>query len=450
MFIAVALGTVPSAFAVDLNLAGFTEAAYASNADRSPTDEKSGVRKAAGLNLTANETTRRLTLQTGYRVIYNDYANDTNKDDTVATGNTSFRYMLVQNRLFWRLNHQISQVLTNQSDVDTPDNRGSRQTIATGPEFTVPVTSRVNMNGSLIANRVEYSRPENDNFDSDPDTTSYNANTNFSYSLSALSRLSVGASYSELDRDDSDFTQEYTSYYVGFNRKLRQLSYNATVGYNEFTLSDSDSGADGNFFRLGALWQGVNQTVQLTAAQRNSSNALRNNNFSTTNAQNIFSNFSTEGSSDLNLNASVRTRGANFEYSHAGLCAGCTLGFESNYNWTDYRQVIGDDGVTVENANQPTETVIDASMNFKYELNQRQSIGFGGERKNISFRGDTAEDFSRTTITASYEWKITPKLTMDSRISWFKRDNENSSDRDFDNLTARLNLSYNFINRTNP
>ena len=441
------------AHALNYSASLFVDGAYESNVNNVSFDERSDIQQDVGLAINASQLRGPLTFTTDYRGSHRDHKQDFNNDSTRFSGFSEIRYITLQNRVAWTVDHRSRQVFANQQIDRNPDNEVSEDIYRTRLDANLPLLSKFNVASNITAAKADFDREASTALeeDSDPDSVRYGGGISIGYRHSALNFFSLGSQYSRSNRDDTDIDQELIAYSLGFDRSLKSIQYRISAGYNELSFGSIDS--TGGTFNANLRWQTAFNTLQITAQREKTSSGLqRAGNFLATAGDQSLN--SQNNLADLNLDSAIEVSEFDAQISNTALCKRCTTELSFGFERTEYDSTFNLFNAIVIESTQPTEEVSDIEIDFDYSLSQRRSISFGAGYANVDVgREQGAQEsrsFARSNFRLNYRADVTNRLTFNLTGFFTEQRFDEFSNEDNENSGVRLSLNYTFLESERP
>ena len=182
------VSVVPHTSAIELSGNISTNIEYTNNSALVSTEKEDDVSQLVGLDLTIFENRKSVQANANFRLENERYYNNSFSDQTSLTaGFGLFNLDLIESFLNWQTSFTRTEVLTDEADTDTPDNREYRNILRTGPTVSYQYSR-----ASFFALNVNYVGVENsDEAASDSERLDGNLNYNFLFTLSIINALST-------------------------------------------------------------------------------------------------------------------------------------------------------------------------------------------------------------------------------------------------------------------
>jgi hypothetical protein len=391
--------------------------------------EQDELETRLGTTLGVTHEGKQVVVDLNYSASASDYKNDVVQSDTQIIGNSNLIWEIIDESLRWNFNHDISETLANNRVSDARDNRETRQTFRTGPEYT----ARLSPVDDLIL-ALEYTSVNQDSAESETAASRSNidsqrgeASITWSHALSRASAFELGYSnlVTEFDNDSPDF--EYQQLFVGYNVLLSSGDYGIRIGANRSereNQNDDQNGvyASANFRRdfgaHGLSFSAVRQLTDSSVGLDSSIDSLGSNNFSEI--------------------AVVERTSFNATYRYDSLCRGCTLDIRYRYDKEDFQQ----DNVSGINPNDDSEdNGFEGSITYRAnsKLSSRGFVSYLQTDFDANNREDTTSE-----VGFSIDYLVTQDLTLNFLASYEERDTKIDTplDLDYNVHTASIGVIY--------
>jgi len=407
------------AFALDYTLDLFSGVEFTDNIDRLPDNQAlEGYEANIGSHIGLNHTGRKITLNAQYLAIYSDYKNNRIENNNEVTGSSDLAWQIIDNRLTWNAEHYISEVLSNNNRVNTPDNRERRQILTTGPTLTTHLSSV----DDLIF-LAEYTQVNQDDAINENLSQRSNINSNraegvitWVHELSGTSALEVGGIGSETQFDNNSPDFKYQQIFIGYRVQLASGDYNIRLGTNQAKRSgpgDTEKGAY-TAIEFNREIKGDNLAINIIRQLTDSSIGLD----SDTSNTNI-NNFDT-------INIVERTH-FDINYTLQNICRGCVANINYSFDHEDFQNDISTSTSNRDNKDNRIAATLD------YRINSRLS-----SRTMASYLITTFNELDRRDKTIEVEtslnWQLSEKLGLRAYLAYDNRDT---------NLDGLLDIDYN-------
>jgi hypothetical protein len=139
-----------AAVAADVGYGADVGLGYTDNVTRDSQDSQGEAIATVGGQLRVDHDSRRLAARLAARLEYRDYLDDTFDSELVGNLIANNVFQIVEERFTWTLDDTFGQTTQNQFSPTTPDNRENVNHLSTGPDFTLPLGSR---NRLLVSGR---------------------------------------------------------------------------------------------------------------------------------------------------------------------------------------------------------------------------------------------------------------------------------------------------------
>lgn len=214
---------------------------YTDNVSRSQVDEESETIGTAGLLLGITTDRPKLDADVAAHLEYRHYLDDTFDSEVVGGVNAFMAYSFIPERFIWVVEDNFSQISSDITAVDTPDNRENVNFLSTGPDFTIGLTSRTSVQLSGRVSDAYYEERETD-------SQGLTGSVALIRQMSDASSLSLNGSTSETDFDEEVFSDfRIDSGFLRWQTVTERTSLILDGGYNrvsqddEFNLIEDDT-----------------------------------------------------------------------------------------------------------------------------------------------------------------------------------------------------------------
>lgn len=434
----ICLGVVGASqsYAAQLNVSAYSTTEYTSNAKLENTNTADDVIESVGINVLLNEQRKRFNANASFNLSQEFYLNNTFSDQTqLTTGFGLFNFDIVDDFLDWRTSFTRTDVLSDSSAGDTPDNREQRNTFKTGPTINYRMnkasTFRVGANYVQVINSDEDAA----------DTKRVDANASYIYQYNSITNFSLNSNYDRVieikedgrTRSNSNEHSQNISLDVGMNRLFSHGSFSANIGRNEVRSETSETVA-GNFFSVQLQREQVlfhnlvvnySESISDTSIGFESREQLlaANPGF---NPENPDSRLETTTQLDIikqkSLDISVSRGIDSYQYSVSAF-------------WNDLSYVkLNND-----------ERVIGVVLNLKQKIQEGLTAGFTYRlvKQDLIDRSDDGDNVTQTyTIDSAYRW--TKDFSINGFITYQERGNNKNAVREYEDfslgITFRVDL----------
>lgn len=224
-------------------------ASYTDNVSRTEVDEESETIGTAGLILGVTTDRPKLDADIAAHLEYRRYLDDTFDDEVVGGVNAFVAYAFIPERFIWIVEDNFSQIASDVTAVDTPDNRENVNFLSTGPDFMFGLTSRTSLQ---LSGRISDTYYE----ERDTDTQGLTGSLALIRQMSDSSSLSLNGSVNEVDFDEevlSDYRID--SAFLRWNTATDRTTLVIDGGYDRVTQDDpldliEDDTSDGLLARV--------------------------------------------------------------------------------------------------------------------------------------------------------------------------------------------------------
>ncbi len=418
-------------YAAELKASIYSETRSTSNARLVATNVKDDVIERIGVNLVLKEERKRFNADASLNFYQDFYLNNTYSDQTqLTTGFGLFNFDIVEDFLDWRTSFTRTQVLSDTTATDTPDNREERNTFRTGPT----INYRINR-ASTLRMGTNYVQVENSD-EISADTKRVNANTSYIYQYNSITDFSLNGSYDQILESDqggalplNDDKIKNMTLNIGMNRQFSRGSFSINAGQNQ-VYSDTRDTVRGNFFDI--LFQheqvlfhdlqvqysesisdssiGFGSFEDLVATNPNLGDG--NQQFETTTPLDIVK----QKRADISINRNIDS----YQYS-----------LNIFWNNLDYDLQLNDERST------------GLTFNLRQQIQDGLTAGFTYQQvKQVLFDrpGDGDNDTQTYTIDSAYRW--TKDFSTNGFITYVKRENNKNALREYEDLSVGVTLNW--------
>ncbi len=244
---------------------------HSDNLTRVATDEVDETIATAGLDLTWEETRRRLDADVTINLDYFDYLDDTYESEVVGTADANLNFGLIPQRLTWVVRDSFGQALGDPFAPVTPDNRENVNYFTTGPNLSLNVGQTGRLRLFALYSNTDYER-------SLLDGERKSAGLVFARSPSEASEIALNVLTERIEFDDVPASQyDRHSAFLSLERTGGRIDLSTELGY---TVVKPTTGAefDGPLVRITATREvSTASTLSMTLGTQltDSSDALR-------------------------------------------------------------------------------------------------------------------------------------------------------------------------------
>jgi hypothetical protein len=222
---------------------------YTDNASRAQVDEESETIGTAGLLLGITTDRPKLDADVTAHLEYREYLDDTFDSEVVGGINAFLAYAFIPERFIWVVEDNFTQIASDVTAVDTPDNRENVNYLSTGPDFTIGLTARSSLQ---LSGRVSDTYYE----ERDTGTQGLTGSLALIRQMSDASSLSLNGSVSEIDFDEEVFSDyRIDSAFLRWNTVTERTTFILDGGYDRVSQDDpfnliEDDTSDGLLARV--------------------------------------------------------------------------------------------------------------------------------------------------------------------------------------------------------
>ena len=419
---------IPPTFALDYTLDLLIGGEATDNINRVPDSQKrEGIESHIGSRIGLTHQSEAINFEAGYRLTYRDFKNDRLKTNDEVNGSSELLWEIVDNRLNWHINHDISEVLSNDLVPDTVDNKETRQILSTGPSYTARLSSVDDVILSLEYTQLTQGNAANEspidrsNIDSDR----IQADLIWSHALSSTSAIEIGYANAETQFDNNSPDFKYQQLFAGYNTELASGNYSLRLGTNraERSLSNEDQSGLFTAINYNRSYSGNILTIDIVRQLADSSIGLDRD----------IDGFNTNNFDEI---AAVERTRINIDYQFQNLCRGCIGQLTYTFDDSDFENdelVISTD-TTQDNQDNRVSAIL------TYNINSRLSTRLLTSYLQTDFSAFDRRD-KITEIDGQIDWQITAKLALNFYASYINRDTENTPLGNIDYTASTIGLS---------
>jgi hypothetical protein len=236
---------IPCANAIELTGNIFTNTEYSTNSTLVSTLTEEDISQIVGLSLNVLENRKSVQASANFRIENERYYNNSFSDQTSLTaGFGLFNLDLVESFLNWQTSFTRTELLTNATDTNTPDNREYRNILRTGPTISYQLSR-----ASLLGLNLNYVNVENSD-ETASDSERADGNLNFKYLYNSMTDMSVNSKYEKVI--DGDGADEYESIRLswGLLRRFSQGEFIFNFGRTRLKPDNQSSAIESNYFDI--------------------------------------------------------------------------------------------------------------------------------------------------------------------------------------------------------
>ncbi len=205
---------------------------YTDNVSRTNVDEESETIGVAGVLFGVTTDRPRLDADIATHLEYREYLDDSFDSEVVGGINAFASYAFVPERFVWVLEDNFTQISSDVTAADTPDNRENVNFLSTGPDFTIGFTARTSLQ---LSGRVSDTYYE----ERDTDTQGLTGSVALIRQMSDVSNLSLNASTTEIDFDEEVFSDyRIDQAFLRWSTLSERTTLVLDGGYNQLKQDD--------------------------------------------------------------------------------------------------------------------------------------------------------------------------------------------------------------------
>jgi len=415
-------------FALDYSLDLLLGGEATDNINRLPDNQKrDGIESFIGARIGLTHESEAINFESDYRFTYRDFKNDRLETNDEINGSSELLWEILDNRLSWHIDHDISEVLSNDLVPDTVDNKETRQIFSTGPTYTARLSGVDNIIVSLDYTQLSQGNASNESpaDRSNIDSERAQADLMWSHSLSSTSTLEVGYANAETQFDNNSPDFKYQQLFAGYNTELASGNYGLRLGANRaerslindeqtgvFTAINYNRNFSGNIFSIDIVRQLADSSIGLDR----DIDGFNTNNFD-------------------EIAVVERTR-VDIAYQFQNLCRGCLAELTYTFDNSDFEndELVLSTDTTQDNKDNRV------SANLTYNINSRLSTRLLTSYLQTDFSAFDRKD-KITEIESQTDWALSAKLALNFYLSYVNRDTQNTPLGDIDYNASTIGIS---------
>lgn len=223
-------------FAFELNVDAYSNIEYSDNVGLTSERPQEDFYQTFGLNVGVSEEKKDFQADATFSLEYGHYYNDTFDDQTsLSSGIGVFNFDIIDSFLNWSTSFTRTEVLTNATEVDVPDNREYRDIIRTGPQITYALSSASNLRFSANYINVENSEAQT------RDSERLEGQASYYYFYNELTDIFASSTYEDLLDGDGDQEFKRNTLSLGINRRFVNGSVSLEAGRSRYDLEMADA-----------------------------------------------------------------------------------------------------------------------------------------------------------------------------------------------------------------
>jgi hypothetical protein len=262
----IALGGL--AFAAEVAYEASLAAGHSDNIRRTTENEQEEDIAAAGLRFSVDHISPRIEGRAVGDVAYHEYLDNTFESDFLGNFAGDARFAFVPDRLEWVVADNFGQVLSDPFVPATPDNRENINYFTTGPDLMLGLGSQNRLRLGARYSLISYE-------DSDFDSDATSAELGFIRALSAASAISVNGRVQQIEYDESALDADYdqSEAYARYEANGIRTNLALDVGYTEIDREATPDSEGGLLLRLEASRRLSGSSTAMLNAGREFSNS---------------------------------------------------------------------------------------------------------------------------------------------------------------------------------
>jgi hypothetical protein len=239
------------------------------------------------------------------------------------------------------------------------------------------------------------------------DSERLGAQLSWSRRLSPLNTIVISSLYSDIEFDDTFSERDYTYHRstIGWQSRLRNLSYELQAGYNS-NRRDSGEDTENPYYKLSANYQNALHELELNAVNELTDTSIGNSN------RNSNSDFS-QGINANNEIDEYELTEISLRYDYSGLCRRCDLHIKSGFDSEKHRLLVEDDSKQKS-----------LSVGLSYRLHQWTTLWARVSKRDFTFDNRLDADFEELQASLLLHHQLSRRLGIDIYSNWQDRDND--------------------------
>lgn len=209
-----------------VNWAVFAGVDHSDNIRRTPDAEESESVAQAGLTLDLQASRPRLDGSASANMHYREYLDNSFPGEVLGQFAGNLSLAAVPERFLWVAEDNFGQVANDPRQSDTPNNRQNLNYFSTGPNITLPLTGRTDLQIEGRWSTVSFE-------DSIADSKRYEGTASLARRLTEQTALSLNFSASKIDYDSASGGYKVHEGFLGYTTGGARTHLNANVGYSE-------------------------------------------------------------------------------------------------------------------------------------------------------------------------------------------------------------------------
>ena len=408
------------ALATKLSASAFVNADFTDNVGQSTTNTVNEATQTIGFLFGIREDRKRVQADASLKLQKEQFYNDSFSNKTsLTTGFGLLNIGVVESLINWQSSFTRTETLNDPLANDTPDNRGFRTVLRTGPSINYKLSSA--SSARLSANFIT----TNNSNDGPADTERVDGSIGYNYSFNSATSMSVSGQYEELlDSDNgaegfSDFTVS-----MSFQRLVSKGSFNFSAGFTRLSPDVSEPETV-NFFDISFSRQDVlGHDINLSYFEDITDTSIG---------------FSIDQTSptgtvvvqSISVNDFVQRRIFTASFSRGW----SSFGYSASAFWENeyYRVQLSDERARGFNLglNQQFSRALNLGLNYSFELRdfvQQPSID--------------KDKITQTSINAGYT--LSKQVSLSSYVQFEIRQNNKLSSREYEEWSTGLGINWTF------
>lgn len=423
--------------ALSLEYSGSVQAGltHSDNSLQTERGERSDVEYGLGAAIEIAHRAGRIDFMGNYGADHTEFDRNTQDTSNELSGDSLLNFALLPELLSWQLRHSRSNERTDTREVDIPDNRDTREIIATGPQLRLPVTDH-----DFLTASAQYMQVNNDlGTGGDNDSDRKIGSLGWTRLVTPSLDLSLDASRQDVDfdqRGQADLQTERAGLSAVQRYRLGRLE--ATVGRNR-TERDGGERVSGGYYRGYADLSSAGHTFSIAGTQELTDSALGLDAFGFGQGQGDGvipdDNFDPANPNFDQIDI-VERRSVELNYSTVRVCDRCVLSARLVHDESDF------------DTSPDDERSRGGSVGFDYRWTETFSTGvsYAIERTDYTDDPDHRQD-DTDELALEARWQFAPAWSLLGDVAREERDS-NQADGDYTEHRVGLAVRYSFDHRT--
>jgi opacity protein-like surface antigen len=395
---------------------------YTDNVSRSQVDEESETIGTAGLLLGITTDRPNLDADVAAHLEYLHYLDDTFDSEVVGGVNAFVAYAFIPERFLWVVEDNFSQISSDITAVDTPDNRENVNFLSTGPDFTIGLTARTSLQLSGRVSDAYYEERETD-------SQGLSGSVALIRQMSDASSLSLNGSTSETDYDEEVFSDfRIDSAFLRWQTVTERTTlildggYDRVVQDDPFNLTEDDE--SGGFLARLELSRAVGARSRVGVI---AGTGLETPDQGLQRIQDVIG---VDPGDDEDAIVGSDAYRADYAF----------LTFNTDWERGAFAAVIDARSETHEVETEADRDAYGALIEVSRQISRRFTANLNGRYTKNDF-SETGFEFDEWSVGAGLSMQVSERLSFQARVAHIEGSSDDGT-RDFDENTAYIGFSY--------